>query len=139
MSDFEAELADIFAGHERVSSAELRRRAVSADVAADVVAALDRLPEGEYALDEAADALDQVAEPVASVVVGVAPDELSTDDLLRELGHLHETRNATFRHGSAHALDEHTTRTDALEAEYLRRFPAREVDDRRTRSGAREQ
>jgi hypothetical protein len=73
------------------------------------------------------------------VVVGVAPDELSTDDLLRELGHLHETRNATFRHGSAHALDEHTTRTDALEAEYLRRFPAREVDDRRTRSGAREQ
>jgi len=139
MSDSEAALANIFAGQERVSSAELRRRAVSADVGADVVTALDRLPVGEYTWDEVADALDQVAVPAASAVVGVAPDELSTDELLRELAHLHETRNATLRHGSPHALNEHTTRTAALEAEYLRRFPQREVDDRRTRSGARHQ
>jgi hypothetical protein len=137
MSDLETALADIFAGHERVSLAELRRRAASADVSADVVTALDRLPEREYTLDEVADALDQVAVPAAPAVVGVAPDELSIDELLRELAHLHETRNETFRHGSAHALNEHTTRTAALEAEYLRRFPRREVDDRRTRSGAR--
>lgn len=68
---------------------------------------------------------------------GVAPGELAEDDLLRELEHLHETRNETFLHGSGDALREHTSRTADLEEEYLRRHPERDVDPARTRSGAR--
>lgn len=68
---------------------------------------------------------------------GVAPGELTEADLLRELEHLHETRNETFLHGAADALREHTSRTAQLEQEYLRRHPEREVDPARTRAGAR--
>ena len=69
--------------------------------------------------------------------LGVDPERLSDDDLQRELLRLHETRNETLRHGSDDALDAHTTRTAELESEYLRRFPQREVDPERLRSGAR--
>lgn len=69
---------------------------------------------------------------------GPAVGELSTDDLLREMAHLHETRTATLRHGSPSALQSHTNRQAALEREYLRRFPDREVDPGRLREGARE-
>lgn len=69
---------------------------------------------------------------------GVPPSELDEADLLRELGHLHETRHATFRHGSDDALAAHGARTEALEKEYLHRHPDREVDAARTRAGARE-
>jgi len=68
---------------------------------------------------------------------GVNPGELSEDDLFRELQHLHETRSATLRHGSDDALRAHTERTQALEEEYLRRYPSREVDPGRLREGAR--
>lgn len=68
---------------------------------------------------------------------GIEAVELSEDALRRELRHLHETRNDTFLHGSADALEEHTRRTFELEQEYLRRHPEREVDPRRTRQGAR--
>ena len=66
---------------------------------------------------------------------GVPADELADDDLLRELGHLHETRNETFLHGSDDALAVHSARMTELEAEYLRRRPEREVDPHRLRSG----
>jgi Family of unknown function (DUF6158) len=62
---------------------------------------------------------------------------LSEQDLRRELEHVHSTRHETFLHGSHDALDAHTWRTAELEAEYLRRFPAREVDPARLREGAR--
>jgi Family of unknown function (DUF6158) len=68
---------------------------------------------------------------------GIHPAALPDDDLLRELGHLLETRLETLRHGSEQALSTHSTRMRALEAEYLRRFPAREVDPERLRAGAR--
>lgn len=68
---------------------------------------------------------------------GIEPTELSEQDLLRELHHLHATRNDTFLHGSPDSLREHTARTFALEQEYLRRHPERDVDPRRTREGAR--
>ena len=64
---------------------------------------------------------------------GVAPDELTDEDLLRELASLHRTRNDTFRHGSDDALAEHDRRSTELEAEYLLRFPQREVDPARLR------
>lgn len=62
---------------------------------------------------------------------------LSDEDLFRELGHLAETRLDTLRHGSADALEAHSTRSATLEQEYLRRHPDREVDLGRMRSGAR--
>ena len=72
-------------------------------------------------------------------MTGVAPEQLSDEDLERELAHLHETRHDTFLHGSEDALQAHTTRTGELEGEYLRRNPDRVVDARRTRHGSREQ
>lgn len=69
---------------------------------------------------------------------GVPAPELSDDDLLRELEQLHHTRMHTLRHGSDDALENSTRRINELEQEYLRRFPQREVDPERLRSGARE-
>ena len=69
---------------------------------------------------------------------GVPAAELADEDLLRELTHLHQTRNQTFLHGSDDALGAHTRRTGELEAEWVRRNPARQVDPERLRSGARE-
>lgn len=68
---------------------------------------------------------------------GVDPARLDEDDLLRELTHLHATRTEALLHGSSQALEEHTTRTQELEDEYLRRHPERDVDPHRLRSGAR--
>lgn len=65
--------------------------------------------------------------------LGVPPYGLSDDDVLRELHSLHNTRLDTLRHGSEQALTHHLRRTDELEREYLRRFPAREIDPARLR------
>jgi hypothetical protein len=51
---------------------------------------------------------------------------------------LHRTRHETFLHGSESALKHHTQRTTALEQEYLRRTPDRDVDEERLRSGRRD-
>lgn len=74
---------------------------------------------------------------MSSAESGIPAAELAERDLLRELHHLHSTRNEAFLHGSPDALTEHTARTFELEQEYLRRHPEREVDPRRTREGAR--
>lgn len=50
-------LQAIYLGQERLSRVEIHRRAVAADLPADLMSRVDALPEGEYALDEAADAL----------------------------------------------------------------------------------
>lgn len=68
---------------------------------------------------------------------GVDPHDLTEHALLEELERLHDTRNATFRHGSDDALSVHDRRTRELESEYLRRYPQREVDPARTRAGSR--
>ena len=70
-------------------------------------------------------------------VLGIPPQELSEDDLFRELGQLYATRHQTLRHGSDQALAMHTRRIQELEADYLRRYPQREIDPDRTREGAR--
>jgi hypothetical protein len=71
-------------------------------------------------------------------LTGVPADQLSDEDLERELKHLHETRHDTFLHGSEDALQFHTLRTTELEEDYLRRNPDRVIDARRTRHGSRE-
>ena len=70
---------------------------------------------------------------------GIAPQELSDDDLRREVAHLHETRHDTLLDGSESALEAHTRRMLALEQEFLRRFPEESAPDpQRTRAGSRE-
>jgi hypothetical protein len=59
--------------------------------------------------------------------------ELADEVLFDELGHLYETRLDTLRHGSDDALQNHTQRMQALEAEYLHRRPQRELDPDRLR------
>ena len=76
-------------------------------------------------------------EHVESSDTGVPPADLADEDLERELAHLHRMRHETFLHGGWTALDTHTGRTLALETEYLRRHPEREIDQQRTRAGAR--
>jgi hypothetical protein len=71
--------------------------------------------------------------PAIRPSLGVGPAALSTEDLLRELHNLHDSRHETFRHGSDDALAHHDRRTAELEREYLRRFPDREVDPNRLR------
>ncbi len=50
-------LDEAFLGHERLSRADLRRGAIAAELPATALTRLDALPEGEYAQDEAAEAL----------------------------------------------------------------------------------
>ncbi|MDP9395707.1 MAG: DUF6158 family protein [Actinomycetota bacterium] len=69
---------------------------------------------------------------------GKNPAELTDEDLFRELANLHRMRHETFLHGSDDALSAHTRRMLALEEEYTRRNPGRQVDPERTREGARE-
>jgi hypothetical protein len=64
---------------------------------------------------------------------GIPAGDLSDDDLARELEQLHRTRHETFLHGPTTALQHHSERTAALELEYLRRHPERDIDRSRLR------
>jgi hypothetical protein len=69
---------------------------------------------------------------------GVPPDQLTDEDLRRELAHLHATRQDTVLAGSESALDTHTRLMLALEQEFIRRFPEDAAPDPlRTRAGSR--
>jgi hypothetical protein len=59
--------------------------------------------------------------------LGVAASDLSDDELVRELASLHRTRHDALRHRPGAALGHRDRRSHELEAEYLRRFPEREV------------
>jgi Family of unknown function (DUF6158) len=74
-------------------------------------------------------------QPLEGEYMGIEPGLLSDEEMMRELARLHETRHDTLRHGSDDALENHTRRLSELEAEYLRRFPQREVDPQRLRDG----
>jgi hypothetical protein len=138
MYDIDELLDDVYARQERVTSDVIRRRAVALDLPPEVISALGALPEGEYAQDEVSEALVQLVGVTPTTGQGIPPGSLSDEDLSRELNHLHETRDDTFRHGSPQALAHHDERTAVLEDEYLRRFPDREVDPSRLRAGRRE-
>jgi hypothetical protein len=53
----DALLDDLYRGQERITQADIYRRAVAADLPADLLTRIDSLPEGEYAVDEVADLL----------------------------------------------------------------------------------
>lgn len=122
-------LERIYSGSEQINAAEMRRRAVLAELPPVLIKAIGQLPEGLYSRREAAEAL-QPAE-------GVDPANLSDEDLIREMESLGNTRAETVQHGSWAALARHTTRTHELENEYLRRYPERDIATSRTRTGAR--
>ncbi|MBO0869200.1 MAG: DUF2795 domain-containing protein [Micromonosporaceae bacterium] len=130
-------LEEVYVGQERLTRDTIHRHAVAAGAAPDVVAALDRLPEGEYSLVEVTEVLVVADQDRVRADLGVPANQLTDDDLSREVTHLHQTREQTFRHGSEQALARHDERTAELEEEYLRRNPQREVDPDRLRSGAR--
>jgi hypothetical protein len=50
-------LDDIYHGQERISQAEIHRRAVTAELPAELLTRISALPQGEYAMDEVADLL----------------------------------------------------------------------------------
>jgi hypothetical protein len=136
MTDVVIVLTDLYDGADRMTRDEISRRASAISARADVIAALETLPDGEYTLDEVLDVIDVefLVEPIG---LGIEPAALTDEDLMRELAQVHNRRNETFRHGSDDALEQLNRRTVQLEGEYLRRFPSREVDERRLRSGAR--
>lgn len=50
-------LDDIYSGQERITQSEIQRRAVAAEVPAELLTRITALPQGEYAVDEVADLL----------------------------------------------------------------------------------
>ncbi|MEU6077520.1 hypothetical protein [Micromonospora sp. NPDC047074] len=50
-------LEDLYHGQERISQADIYRRAVAAELPAQLLTRISALPEGEYAVDEVADLL----------------------------------------------------------------------------------
>lgn len=54
-------LDDIYHGQERVSQADIQRRAVAAQLPADLLTRIAAIPQGEYAIDEAAELLGETA------------------------------------------------------------------------------
>jgi hypothetical protein len=60
--------------------------------------------------------------------MGIPAEELSDDDLDRELAHAHEKRHDIFLHGTVDQLRNHSTRTRELEHAYLRRFADKVAD-----------
>lgn len=56
----DAFLDELYHGHERLTSGDIQRSAISADLPADLLTRIDALPEGEYAQDEAAEALQSL-------------------------------------------------------------------------------
>jgi hypothetical protein len=59
-NDLEEFLDQAFDAQERISSGDLQRRAVAADLPAELMTRIDALPEGEYAQDEALEALHEL-------------------------------------------------------------------------------
>ncbi|MFG1885277.1 hypothetical protein [Micromonospora sp. NPDC049102] len=55
--DLDDLLDDLYRGQERITQGEIYRRAVAAELPPDLLARIDALPEGEYAVDEASDLL----------------------------------------------------------------------------------
>ncbi|MEO3820496.1 hypothetical protein [Plantactinospora sp. B24E8] len=50
-------LDDLYSGQERVTQSEIQRRAVAAEVPAELLTRITALPQGEYSVDEVADLL----------------------------------------------------------------------------------
>jgi hypothetical protein len=56
-AELDALLDELYSGQERVTQAEIHRRAVAAEVPAELLTRITALPEGEYSVDEVAELL----------------------------------------------------------------------------------
>ncbi|MEE6257380.1 hypothetical protein [Plantactinospora sonchi] len=56
-AELDALLDDLYSGQERITQSEIQRRAVAAEVPAELLTRIIALPEGEYSVDEVADLL----------------------------------------------------------------------------------
>jgi hypothetical protein len=54
-------LDDLYSGQERITQAEIHRRAVAAEMPAELLTRVTAMPQGEYAIDEAAELLGGTA------------------------------------------------------------------------------
>jgi hypothetical protein len=81
--------------------------------------------------------MDRTPTTTSNLNTGVPPTDLPDEDLIRELASVHSTRTDTLRFGSHDSLVNSNQRMAELEAEYLRRYPQREVDPARLREGSR--
>lgn len=52
-------LDEIYRGQERITQAEIQRQAVAAELPADLLIRITAMPQGEYAIDEAAELLGE--------------------------------------------------------------------------------
>jgi hypothetical protein len=52
-------LDELYHGQERVTQAEIYRRAIAADLPPEALSRIDAMPYGEYAIDEAAEVLHE--------------------------------------------------------------------------------
>jgi hypothetical protein len=55
--DLDALLDDLYLGQERITQQEIQRRAIAAELPSDLLTRITAMPEGEYAVDEAAEVL----------------------------------------------------------------------------------
>jgi hypothetical protein len=55
--DLDALLDDLYLGQDRITQREIHRRAIVAELPADLLTRITAMPEGEYAVDEAAEVL----------------------------------------------------------------------------------
>jgi hypothetical protein len=59
--ELDALLDDLYSGQERITQTEIQRRAVAAEVPAELLTRITALPQGEYAVDEVAELLGGTA------------------------------------------------------------------------------
>nr|MDT0658454.1 hypothetical protein [Micromonospora sp. DSM 115978] len=59
--DLDDLLDDIYLGQQRLTQSEIHRRAVEAELPADLLTRITAMPEGEYAMDETAELLGERA------------------------------------------------------------------------------
>lgn len=55
--DLDELLDDIYLGQDRITQSEIHRRAVAAELPAELLIRINAMPQGEYAIDEAAEIL----------------------------------------------------------------------------------
>ncbi|MGW0431037.1 hypothetical protein ACWDV4_00600 [Micromonospora sp. NPDC003197] len=55
--DLDELLDDIYLGQDRITQSEIHRRAVAAELPAELLIRITAMPQGEYAIDEAAEIL----------------------------------------------------------------------------------
>src|SRR5258706_7739176 len=95
MRDVDELLEDVYVSQERMTRDDLHRRAVAGNLPAEVIVALDALPQGEYAQDQVSQALAQIGDTDAQRAPRVAAPDPPPHDPPRALAALPPPPHAT--------------------------------------------